>query len=215
MEERLFLKDHASEHAAQRPDVEGVVVSLQVDQQFWTLEVAGSHSHVVFLVGMVELGKTPIDKAQTLVGVVNHDVVWLHVSVHNTFAMAVIESLKYFINIEPNVQVSEALVESSEVHIASVNVLHDKSWRLGHWVPNHVDKVDNVDSASEGLQNLYFSSDLGFLDWFEDFDHNAFVVDGVDPFIDFGILASADLLDDLVVVLRATIQIRLAIGVKE
>jgi len=49
MEERLLLEDHASEHAAQRPHVEGVVVLLEVYQQLGALEVPGRHAHVVFL----------------------------------------------------------------------------------------------------------------------------------------------------------------------
>lgn len=39
------------------------------------------------------------------------------------------------------------------------------------------------------------------LTWLQDFDDDALVVERVDSFVDFGVLASADLLDDLVVVL--------------
>lgn len=39
------------------------------------------------------------------------------------------------------------------------------------------------------------------LTWLQDFDDNSLVGQRVDSLVDFGILASADLLDDLVVVL--------------
>jgi hypothetical protein len=49
VEEGFLLEDHAGEHAAQRPHVQGVVVLLEVHQQLGALEVAGRHAHVVLL----------------------------------------------------------------------------------------------------------------------------------------------------------------------
>ena len=83
--------------------------------------------------------------------------------------------------------------------------------QLGHWVAHHIDEVDDVDAALEGLQDLDLASDLGLLDGLEDLDHDAFVVRRVDSFVHFRVLASADLLDDLVVVLGPK---RLLKGVK-
>lgn len=62
LEEGFTLEDHSSEHAAERPNVERVVVSLQVNEKLGSFEVAGGHSHVVLLTGMVKLGETPIDQ---------------------------------------------------------------------------------------------------------------------------------------------------------
>lgn len=39
--------------------------------------------------------------------------------------------------------------------------------------------------------------------WLENLDYNAFIVSGVDTFVDLRVLAATNLLDDLVVVLRA------------
>ena len=39
VEEGLLFEDHPREHAAQRPDVQGVVVELQVHEQFRTFVV--------------------------------------------------------------------------------------------------------------------------------------------------------------------------------
>ena len=62
LEEGLSLEDHAGEHAPKRPNVQTVVVSLQVDEQLGSFEVAGRHAHIVLLSRMVELSKTPIDQ---------------------------------------------------------------------------------------------------------------------------------------------------------
>lgn len=64
MEEWLLAKDHGREHGAETPHVQTVVVLLEINQQLWTLEVAGRDADVVLGAGVVELGKTPIDQAQ-------------------------------------------------------------------------------------------------------------------------------------------------------
>lgn len=40
------------------------------------------------------------------------------------------------------------------------------------------------------------------LTWFQNFDHDALIVLGVDTFVNFRVFASANLLDDLIVFLR-------------
>lgn len=44
----------------------------------------------------------------------------------------------------------------------------------------------------------------GTLTWFEDLNHNTFVVGGVDTFVDFGILATTNLFDYFIVILGTT-----------
>ena len=43
---------------------------------------------------MIELSKAPINKSQLLLLVVNHDVVGLHISMHNSLAVTVVKCLK-------------------------------------------------------------------------------------------------------------------------
>ena len=62
MEERLFAEDHGREHRSETPHVQAVVVLLEINQELWALEIAGSHAHVVLGARMVELGQTPVDK---------------------------------------------------------------------------------------------------------------------------------------------------------
>lgn len=63
-EERLFVKNHASHHHPQGPDVEGVVVKLVSDQQLWSLEVPRTDPDVVVFVGQVKLAQAPVDDSQ-------------------------------------------------------------------------------------------------------------------------------------------------------
>lgn len=163
LEEGLLLEDHACEHAAERPDIEGVVVSLQVDEQLGALEVAGGHAHVVLLSGVVELGKTPIDQTQLAVSVIDHDIVGLHITVSDALRVAVIERAQHFEYVVPNVEVVEALVEGPEVNIPCVDVLHDEGRGFGHWVAHYIDQVDDVQATLEGLEDLDLTSDLGLL----------------------------------------------------
>ena len=88
MEERLFAEDlkgkrqtrshsaivrkggdvwqshHACKHASQTPHVERVIILLKVNEQFWAFEISRRYTDVVFRVGMVELGETPVDEAE-------------------------------------------------------------------------------------------------------------------------------------------------------
>ena len=201
LEERLFLENHSCEHAAQRPNIQVVVIGLQVDEKLRPLEVPTCHSDIVLLVWMVELRQTPIDQSQFFVVVVDHDIVWLDISVHDTFGVAIVESFQYFINVESNVLVSEGLVQSAEINVTCVDVLHDQSRSLSHRVSNYVHQVDDVDTSPKCLQNFNFSPNLGLFDRLQNFDDNSLIVKRVDAFIDLRVLPSTDLLDDFIVFL--------------
>ena len=62
------------------------ITNLIVYQELGALEVSGSHPDVVFLSWMVKLCQTPIDQPQLPVLVIDHDVVRLHVAMHNAHA---------------------------------------------------------------------------------------------------------------------------------
>lgn len=64
MEEGLFTEDHGGEHGAQTPHVQAVVILLEIDEQFRTLEVTRSHPHIVFGARVVKFGQAPIDQTQ-------------------------------------------------------------------------------------------------------------------------------------------------------
>ena len=61
MEERFFAENHGGEHRAKRPHIQGVVVLLEVNEQFRALEISRRNSHVVLRSLVVEFGKTPVN----------------------------------------------------------------------------------------------------------------------------------------------------------
>ena len=124
---------HAGQHAAKAPHVQGVVILLVVHKQLWALEVARRHTHVVLLARVVELCQTPVNETKLEGGrqggsglrrgsvfellsyfsvlVVDHDVVWLDVSVHDAHAVAVVEGFEQLVQVEPDVVVRQVLVQ--------------------------------------------------------------------------------------------------------
>ena len=183
LEEWLLLEDHTGEHAAEGPDVQRVVIGLQVNEQLWPLEVPGGNTDIVFLTWVVEFGKTPIDESQLAVGMIDHDVVGLHITVGDALRMAEVESTEDFENVVAYVEVIEILVQCTEVNITGVYILHDESRSLGHGIPHDIDQVDNVHAALQGLQDLDLTSDLGLLDWLEDLDDYALASGSVDTLV--------------------------------
>ena len=79
--------------------------------------------------------------------------------------MAEIKGFQDCEHVVPDVESGELLVQSSEVHIACVNVLHDQCWCLRHGVTHDINQVDDVDAVLEGLKDLNFTTDLGLFDF--------------------------------------------------
>lgn len=150
---------------------------------------------------MVELGETPIDQPKPLISVVNHDVVRLHVPVHDTFRVAVVQRLQHLVNVKSDIVIAETLIQSTEIEVTGVNVLHYECWRLCHWISHDVNKVNNVNSATKSLQDLDLTSDLSFFYWLEDLDNNSLVVQSIDTFVHLRVLSTSNFLNDLVVLL--------------
>lgn len=93
---------------------------------------------------MVELGKTPVDKSQLRKSVSNtsdnkekcclsrqthaylpvlmidHNVMRLHISMHDALAVAVVEGLEEFEDVVPHVEVVELRIERPEIGVVDV-----------------------------------------------------------------------------------------------
>jgi hypothetical protein len=128
---------------------------------------------------------------------VDHNVMRLHVSVHNALAVAEVQRLKQLQDVEPHVDVVELGVQAAEVGV--VDVLEDERRRLALRVPDHVEEGNNIGAPGQILQDLDLTLDLLLLDGLEHLDDAFLVVDDVDAFEDLGVLAAADLADDFVV----------------
>lgn len=114
---------------------------------------------------MVEFSETPIDKSKPLIAMINHDVMRLDISVHNTLRMAVVKSFQNFVNVEPDVVIFKTLIQRPEIKISGINILHDQGRCFSHWVSNDIDEIDDVYSATKSLQNLDLTSNFSFLNW--------------------------------------------------
>lgn len=149
---------------------------------------------------------TPVDQPQLPLDRVDHHVVRLDVAVHDPPRVAKVERLEQFENVKPDVGVGERRVEDLEV--CGGDVLEDERRGLGRRVAHAVEQRDDVGAAAQVLQDLDLALDFFFLDRLEDLDHAALARRRVDPFEDLGVLASADLAHDLVVVLGAVVGLR-------
>lgn len=165
LEKGFLLEYHAGEHAAERPNVQRVIIDLQVDEELGALEIAGGDAHIVLLSRVVELGQTPVDEAQLAILVVDHNVVGLHIPVNHALRVAVVQRLQHFVDVVADVKIRERLVQRAEIHITRVHELHDECGRLGHRVPHHINQVDDVDATLQRLQDFDLSPDLRLLDY--------------------------------------------------
>mmetsp|Transcript_2371 Transcript_2371/g.6553 ORF Transcript_2371/g.6553 Transcript_2371/m.6553 type:complete len:237 (+) Transcript_2371:263-973(+) len=149
VEEGFLSEDHSCEHASETPHVEGVVVLLQIDKEFRSLEVAGGDAHVVLASWVVEFGKSPVDQPQLTLLVVNHDVVRLDVSVHDTVRMAIIERLEEFEDVVSDVVVGEGGVEDFEVCV--VDMFEDEGRRLRLRITDDIEELNDIGAAAHVL----------------------------------------------------------------
>jgi hypothetical protein len=128
---------------------------------------------------------------------IDHDIVGLHISVHDTLAVTEVQRLKELINVEADIIVREARVQGPEISV--VDCLKDQAGSLALVVPNNVEQSYDVGAASKILENLDLSLDLLLLHGLEDLDNAFLVVDDVDAFEYLRVLASTNLANDLVV----------------
>lgn len=109
LKHRVLLEHHVTHGTSERPHVEGIIVMEVINKELWTLVVSTSHSHVVRLLGNVILGETPIDDPNVSLLVVDHDIMRLDVSMHDTHGVTEVKSLQNLVHVVPNIEVSELL----------------------------------------------------------------------------------------------------------
>mmetsp|Transcript_8091 Transcript_8091/g.20738 ORF Transcript_8091/g.20738 Transcript_8091/m.20738 type:complete len:348 (-) Transcript_8091:212-1255(-) len=209
VEKGLLPEDHAGKHAAEGPEVQRVIIVLQVHQQLRPLEVPGRHAHVVLGARVVKLRQAPVNEPQFPLLMVDHHIVWLHIPVHDAQRMAVVQRLEQLQDVVPHVVVGEGGVEDLEVGV--VHVLEDEAGRLGLLVPHHVEQLDDVGAAVEVLQDLHFSLDLLLLHRLKDLYDAARVVHDVDALEDLAVLTASHLLYHLIVVLAPPLHVELLV----
>ena len=121
--------------------------------------------------------------------VIDHDIVWLDVPMHDSLAMAEVERFEKFVDVVSNVIVDEFWVETSEIGI--VDIFEYKGRCFALTISHDVQESNNVRSARQVLQDLDLSLYLLLLDGLEDLDDAFLVVGNVDAFEDFRVLSPA------------------------
>lgn len=119
---------------------------------------------------------------------INHDVMGLHISVHDTLAVTEVQRLEKLINVEADIIVREPRVQGTEIGV--VDCLEDQARSLALVVPNNVEQSYDIRTASKVLKNLDLSLNLLLLHGLEDLDNAFLVVDNVDALEHLRILSS-------------------------
>jgi hypothetical protein len=70
-----------------------------------------SYYYFTNLSWMVEFCQTPIDESEFAIFVIDHDIVRLHVSVHDSHAMAIIQCFEEFVEVIPDIIVRQCLIQ--------------------------------------------------------------------------------------------------------
>ena len=70
---------------------------------------------------------------------------WLHIAMHDSFAVAEIQSFEQFVNVIADIIIDEARVQSPEVGI--VDILENETRCFALTIANHVQQRNNVGSS--------------------------------------------------------------------
>jgi hypothetical protein len=92
VKEWILLEDDLSHGASSTPNIKGIMISAVIDKQFGSFVVSRGNSDVVLLVGEIEIGEAPVNDPQFFLLIVEHDILRLDVSVHDTMRVTVVES---------------------------------------------------------------------------------------------------------------------------
>lgn len=120
VEKWLFSENHRGEHGSKTPHVQAIVVLLEIDEQFGALEITRGHANVVLGTRVVELSEAPVDESQLPVLMIDHNVMRLHIAVHNALAVTEVERLEQLVDVVSNIDVVELGVEGSEICVVDI-----------------------------------------------------------------------------------------------
>mmetsp|Transcript_35961 Transcript_35961/g.78765 ORF Transcript_35961/g.78765 Transcript_35961/m.78765 type:complete len:235 (-) Transcript_35961:546-1250(-) len=90
MEEGLLAEDHPCKHTPQTPHIKSVVILLKIDKELGSLEVTRCDADIVLPSGVVEFRQTPIDETQLPLLMIDHNIMWLNIAVHDAVGMTIV-----------------------------------------------------------------------------------------------------------------------------
>lgn len=98
---------------------------------------------------MIKLGETPVDEAKLLALMINDDVVWLHIAMHDSVRVGIVKSSQDLVDIISDVLGRESRKQGLEVAI--VDVFENERWDFGMGIATYIEELDNVGAAAEAL----------------------------------------------------------------
>lgn len=87
------------------------MVEFIVDEEFWPFVVSGSDAHIVLLVREVIVRQSPINQSQVSTRMVNHNVQWFDISVHDAMRMRILQRLQHLVRIQTNIHMIQLIVD--------------------------------------------------------------------------------------------------------
>ena len=212
LEEGVHFKHEASHSAADCPHVQRVIVLFVLHKKLGALVVPARDTHIVLLLRLVEICEAPVDKTQVAVFVVDHDVEWLHISVHDAMQVRVLKCLKDHVGVEADIYVRESSRQHLSLNVW--NVFEDESGSFRGRITQDVVQLDNVWTTIPSLQDLYLAVLLLDSHRLQDFNDTLLVVRDICSLKDLGVLSSAKLMIDIVVIELGPVQVQTFIVAK-
>lgn len=120
---------------------------------------------------------------------INHNIVWFNIPVHDPFAVAEIQRLEKLVDVEPYIIINKSRVQCAEVCV--VDILEYQAGCLALAVPHNIEKSYDIWTTRQVLQDFDLSFYLLFLDGFQDLDNTFLVVCNVYAFKNFAVLPTA------------------------
>lgn len=120
---------------------------------------------------------------------IDHHVMRLYITMHNTLAVTEVQRLQELIDIKTDVKVGEARVQGSEVRV--VDIFEDQTRRFALVVAHHIQQCYDIGTARQILENLDLTFNLLLLDRLKNLDNTLLVVDDINTLEHFGILSAA------------------------
>ena len=118
---------------------------------------------------------------------------------HNSVGMAIIESFQELEKIIPNIIVSKSWIKDFEIGI--IHVLKNERWGFRLWITDNIQKLNDILSAGEILQDLNFTLNFLLLHRFQDFNYTFRVIINIESCENLTILSPPNLANNFVILL--------------
>ena len=133
--------------------------------------------------------------------VINHNIVRLHIPMHDSLAVTEVQRLQKLVDIITHVIVGEPGVEHAEIRV--VHVFENQARCLALAIANDIKQGYHVGATCQVLKNLDLTLNLLLLDWLQDLDDTLLVVDHIDALEHFRVFSAAYQSMSLALTIRA------------